>query len=264
MAERKNQDVLSSHYQNLVEVDGDNSDQEFFSVKRVLRGDELDGAAKKADGKEDDMPKTVDLGGRELVIDSKRREKLLKSKKKLANLRGAGSKLVFDEDGNAHELYELQNEEDFKREGPADKIREAFVEEHGAMARERDAEDKLVAKQKRREKREKRKAREREEELGIKAPAREARLPDAEGEDDDAEDPLEFLRSLPTAGKQSDSEGGDGQEDEPPKKKAKKWFQDDSDDEREKKRKKKNIIEMDHEPETLEDYEALAQGLLDT
>lgn len=261
MAERKNQDVLSSHYKNLIEDDGEHSDQDFFAVKRVLQSEDLDGAAKAAGaaGDKELAAKTVDLGGRELVIDSKRREKLLKSKKKLASLRGAGSKLVFDDEGNAHELYELQDEEDFKAQGPAEEMREAFVEEHGKMARERDVEDKLLAKQKRREKKDKRKAREREEELGISG--REARL---EGDGEDVEDPLALLRSLPMG--DDDNEGGDSErEEEPPKKKAKKWFQDDSEDEAPKKKKKKGakVIEMDHEPETLEDYEALAQGLLD-
>jgi ATP-dependent RNA helicase DDX10/DBP4 len=242
----------------MIEDDGDNSDQEFFAVKRVLEGDDLDGVAKAAGADADDLAsKTVDLGGKQLVIDSKRREKLLKSKKKLAALRGAGSKLVFDDEGNAHELYELQDEEDFKREGPAEELREAFVDEHGRMARERDEEDKLVAKQKKREKKEKRKARERGEEVA--ASGREARL---QVDDEDGEDPLALLRSLPMgdAG-QDDSD----REEEPPKKKAKKWFQDDSEDEAPKKKGKKGskVIEMDHEPETLEDYEALAQGLLD-
>lgn len=258
MAERKNQDVLSSHYRNLIEDDGDNSDQDFFAVKRVLEGEDLEDAAKTATGADstDLAAKTIDLGGRELVIDSKRREKLLKSKKKLASLRGAGSKLVFDDEGNAHELYELQDEDDFKREGPAEELRDAFVDEHGKLARERDIEDKLIAKQKKREKKEKRKARERGEEFG--GSGREAVL---DGED--GEDPLALLRSLPMGDKQSD---GSDREDGPPAKKAKKWFQDDSDDEAQKKKKKKKgskVIEMEHEPETLEDYEALAQGLLD-
>lgn len=260
MAERKNQDVLSSHYRNLIEDEGDNSDQDFFAVKRVLQGDDLDGAVKSAGGENEEAlaTKTVDLGGKQLVIDSKRREKLLKSKKKLASLRGAGSKLVFDDEGNAHELYELQDEEDFKREGPAEEMRDAFVEEHGKMARERDIEDKLVAKQKRREKRDKQRARERAEALG--QTDQEATL---QGGFEEGEDPLALLRSLPMGDDEADASDGD---DEPPKKKPKKWFQDESEDEAPKKKKGKKggkVIEMDHEPETLEDYEALAQGLLD-
>ena len=105
MAERKNQDVMSSHYRKLMVDDGDNSDQEFFAVKRVLEGDDLDGAANNSNGADATRPKVVDLGGGQLVVDSKRREKLLKSKKKLSKLRGKGSKLVFDDEGNAHELY---------------------------------------------------------------------------------------------------------------------------------------------------------------
>jgi ATP-dependent RNA helicase DDX10/DBP4 len=56
---------------------------------------------------------------------------------------------------------------------------------------------------------------------------------------------------------------------EPPRKKPKKWFQDDSDDEAAKKKSKSGkkkggkVFEMDQEPETLEDLETLAAGLLD-
>ena len=58
----------------------------------------------------------------------------------------------------------------------------------------------------------------------------------------------------------------DAEVEERPKKKAKKWFQDDSDDERQKAKSKKGkgkVIEVTDAPDTLEDYEALAAGLLD-
>jgi ATP-dependent RNA helicase DDX10/DBP4 len=74
----------------------------------------------------------------------------------------------------------------------------------------------------------------------------------------DGEDPLALLRSLPVGDDRSDSEG----EREPPKKRAKKWFEDDSDDEKKSKGKGK-VFKMQEEPETLEDLEALATGLLD-
>ncbi|KAL2165052.1 hypothetical protein VTH06DRAFT_348 [Thermothelomyces fergusii] len=293
MAERQNQDVLSEHYRKLIDEGdtqaggegggggGGGSDDEtgFLSVKRVLADDaQIDAAAggKDAAGAE---PKTVKLGKSELVIDSRRREKLLKSKKKLAKYMDKGTKLVFDDDGNAHPIYELQDEEDFAKEGPADKLRRQFVEAEAEKVKEADAEDKQIAKKRLKEKRERRKAREREE-LGL-APRGDggAVQLDVDGaDDDDGEDPLALLRSLPIAGQRSGGETDGGEEDEeeevvdededrePPRKKAKKWFQDDSEDEKRKKKKKKGgkkVIEMGHEPDNLEDLEALAAGLLD-
>ncbi|KAG8426731.1 ATP-dependent RNA helicase dbp4 [Metarhizium acridum] len=251
MFERTNQDVLSSHYAKLV-VDGGNesgSDDDFLSVKRRLNDADLDAEIQK--GHISNAKVLHGLGGDEpYVIDSKRREKALQSKTKMLKFRGNPTKLVFDDDGNSHEIYELQNEEDFKRAGPADEQRQTFVESESARVKAADVDDKQLAKQKKREKREKRKAREREELEGGEAPM----LADAP----DGEDPLALLRSLPTAGEQSD--------DEPPKKKAKKWFEDEEDDDadnRKKSRKKSKVLQVTEEPETLEDLEALATGLLD-
>ncbi|KAK9441596.1 ATP-dependent RNA helicase DBP4 [Metarhizium brunneum] len=251
MFERTNQDVLSSHYAKLV-VDGGNesgSDDDFLSVKRRLNDDDLDAEIQK--GHNSNVKALYSLGGDEpYIIDSKRREKALQSKTKMLKFRGNPTKLVFDDDGESHEIYELQNEEDFKRAGPADEQRLTFVESESARVKAADVDDKQLAKQKKREKREKRKAREREELEGDEAPM----LVDAP----DGEDPLALLRSLPTAGEQSDGE--------PPKKKAKKWFEDEDDDDadnKKKSRRKGKVLQVTEEPETLEDLEALATGLLD-
>ncbi|KID88242.1 ATP-dependent RNA helicase DBP4 [Metarhizium guizhouense ARSEF 977] len=250
MFERTNQDVLSSHYAKLV-VNGGNesgSDDDFLSVKRRLNDDDLDAEIQK--GHISNVKVLHGLGGDEpYVIDSKRREKALQSKTKMLKFKGNPTKLVFDDDGKSHEIYELQNEEDFKRAGPADEQRQTFVESESARVKAADVDDKQLAKQKKREKREKRKAREREELEGDEAPM----MVDAP----DGEDPLALLRSLPTAGEQSD---------EPPKKKAKKWFEDDDDDDadnKKKSRRKGKVLQVTEEPETLEDLEALATGLLD-
>ncbi|KAL1837978.1 hypothetical protein VTJ49DRAFT_3167 [Mycothermus thermophilus] len=305
MAERQNQDVLSSHYRKLLgddeeeangrdgagEASDADGDADFLAVKRVLHDDQLDDAAggfnssgEQNGGTTDtQQPKVVKLGKSELIIDSRRREKLLKSKKKLAKYMERGSKLVFDDEGNAHPIYELQDEEDFAQEGPAEALRKQFVEAEAEKVKEADVDDKALAKQRRKEKREKRKAREREEELarkGIAVDGGGARLERDGEEDGGEEDPLALLRSLPIAGGDGDeSDGGDEEEErEPPRKKAKKWFQDESDveddEESERKRRKKDkkkekkkkgakVIEMAQEPETLEDLEALAAGLLD-
>ncbi|KAF4978573.1 hypothetical protein FZEAL_5065 [Fusarium zealandicum] len=265
MFERTNQDVLSSHYSKLVgegedkkngDDDDDDDDAEFLSVKRVLKDGDLDEASKDAFKS---AAKIIDgLGGEEpFIVDSKRREKALKSKKKMLKFKGNATKLVYDDDGNAHAVYELQDEDDFHDEGPADELRRQFVEGETSRVREADVDDKALAKQKRREKREKRKAAERAERLGITDEDDAPMLQAA----DDGEDPLALLRSLPVAGDDSDDE-----EREPPRKRAKKWFEDDSEDEARKSKQKKGkgrVIEMDEEPETLEDLEALATGLLD-
>ncbi|KAK1244631.1 hypothetical protein MKX07_003430 [Trichoderma sp. CBMAI-0711] len=274
MFERTNQDVLSSHYSKLVingddaaKGDGDNNDEEedddFLAVKRRLNDEDLDQIAGKAPA---NNAKIIPLGGNDLyVVDSKRREKALQSKKKMAKFLGNGSKLVFDDDGNAHEVYELQNEEDFKQQGPAEEQRKKFLDTEAVRVKEADLDDKMLAKQRKREKKEKRKAREAAEFAAAAAAAAgggDAQLPGADGED-----PLALLRSLPIAGE--DEHGSDA---EPPRKKPKKWFQDDSEDEEDTKKKKSKagkkkkggkVIEVDQEPETLEDLEALAAGLLD-
>ncbi|KAK2053455.1 DEAD/DEAH box helicase [Colletotrichum caudatum] len=281
MFERTNQDVLSGHYTKLVangdEVTGDtgaaagggggggggDDNDDFLSVKRVLGDDELDAESAGAAGA---RPKVIAYGDQQFVVDSKRREKALKSKKKMLKFKGRGQKLVFDDDGNARPVYELRDEDDFGREGPAEELRQRFVADEAARVREADVEDKAAAKERLKEKRLKRKAREAEERgEGPPRPAEGPRVGGGGGGDDDDDerdrDPLALLRSLPIAGGDGDGDG----EDERPKKKPKKWFQDDSDEEREARRKAKKggrVLEIDREPETLEDLEALASGLL--
>lgn len=274
MFERTNQDVLSSHYRNMVgEEDGDDAeDADFFSTKRVLNNDDLDAAAGQQDGDDDGAhPTVVDLGGdQQLIVDSKRREKLLKSKKKLLKFKGHGQKLVFDDDGNAHPIYELVDEDDFAAQGPVEELRRRFVDGESGKVAEADVEDKELAKQKRKEKRERRKMLEKAERDEAAGPVGRAAQLEGAGDGDGDEDPLALLRSLPTVGGAESDDSGDGSEPEkrPPAKKAKKWFQDDSDDERAKRKKAKKdkgrkVIEMAEEPETLEDLEALAAGLLE-
>ncbi|KLU82297.1 ATP-dependent RNA helicase DBP4 [Magnaporthiopsis poae ATCC 64411] len=263
MFERQNQDVLSKHYRDLVDTGGnDGEDEDFFKAKRVLRGDELDEAAGEGGGIAAPTAKVVQLGkNSQLVLDSKRREKMLKSKKQLVKFKDKGTKLIFDDDGNAQPVYQLQGEDDFKQQGPADKLRQDFVNAEADKVREADLDDKALAKQKRREKRLKQKARERGE-----AGESGSRVAAVGSGDEGDEDPLELFRSLPMARGAGVDGGGSGydSEESPPQKKAKKWFQKDSDDEGGGKRKrgKGKVIEMGHEPDTLEDYEALAAGLL--
>jgi ATP-dependent RNA helicase DDX10/DBP4 len=122
------------------------------------------------------------------------------------------------------------------------------LEGEAARVRDADLDDKQLAKQKKREKREKRKAREAAEKAGID----DDEAPELVGLED-GEDPMELLASLPLA----------DEEEERPTKRPKKWFEDDSDVEKKKVSKRKHrVIEAEDEPETLEDLEALAAGLL--
>ena len=256
----RNQDVLSAHYQNLRPEEA--SDDEFFPVKRQLDDDDLAAVAPKDAG--DVRGKVITVhGGQELVIDSKRREKLIQSKKKMLKYAGKGTKTVFDDEGQAHSLYELGDEDAFRREGDAEAQRRRFVDEEKDKVREADDDDKAAAKARRQEKKIRRKERERAELAGEAPEAGANKRQQAPiGTEEEAEDALDFLRSLPTAG----GGGGGGDDDEePPKKKAKKWFQDESEDEAEATRKKKRgrVIEVAEMPDTLEDYENLAAGLLD-
>ncbi|KAG9252630.1 ATP-dependent RNA helicase DBP4 [Emericellopsis atlantica] len=266
MFERTNQDVLSSHYSKMVgkagddDDEGDDSDEDILAVKRRLDDADLDNEASK--GPTSNIKVVEGLGGQDpYVIDSKRREKALKSKKKMAKFKGMPTKMVFDDEGNAHPLYEMSTPADFQGAGAADEQRQAFVEDESKKVLEADVDDKERVRQRKREKKAKRKALERGESF-VNDGDEDGGAPQlVSGDDDDGHDPIAFMRSLPVAGEDSDAE--------PPKKKAKKWFQqDDSDadvDEqpRKKQKSKGKVFKMHEEPETLEDLEALATGLLD-
>jgi ATP-dependent RNA helicase DDX10/DBP4 len=254
MFERRNQDVLSGHYSKMIAddepekaddglVDAD-VDDEFLSAKRVLPMV----AKRSEDEKATAGPeaKVIPGIGREpIVIDSKRKEKMLKSKKKLLKLKEKGRHLRFDNEGKAHQVYELEDEKDFQRRGPVEEQRAKFLAEETARVKEADLDDKQLVKKKKKEKREKRKARE-------MAGDGEA-APDL---GDTGEDPMALLKSLPLA------EDKEGDEQAPAAKRRKNWFEDDSEEERKAPKKNRRLIEAEDEPETLEDLESLAAGLL--
>ncbi|KAI1335808.1 DEAD-domain-containing protein [Xylariaceae sp. FL0016] len=263
MFERTNQDVLTNHYAKMLENPeskrddgGAESEDDFLSVKRVVQSEDLDELSRNQA-----LPEGAKiihgLGGEEpFIVDSKRREKMLQSKKKMLKFKGKGDKVVFDDEGNAQHPYKIKDVAEFEREGSAEAQRQKFVEDEAVRVKEADVEDKQLVKDKRREKKDKRKAREaleNEEAVGSMP------ILPAPGEDE-GENALAFLASLPTAGGEGESE-----EDGRPKKRSKKWFEDDSEDEmdRRKKGKKAKVIEIADQPDTLEDYEALAAGLLD-
>ncbi|KAH7353562.1 DEAD/DEAH box helicase [Plectosphaerella cucumerina] len=266
MFERTNQDVLSAHYTKVLGEGGmegaegaaaaaqDDDDGDFLAVKRVLQGDELDLAPEL-------KIKKIQFGDQEYVIDSKRREKALMSKKKMLKFKGTATKLIFDEDGVGRPLYELQDEEAFAASGPAEEQRQRFVEGEAEKVKEADADDKQLAKDRRREKRLKRKAREAEERGDMPRAGR--TIAEAAG-GSVADDALALLASLPTSNngyRGANDSDDESEEEERPAKKAKKWFQ--KDDEEEEEKGGRRVLEMTEAPETLEDLEALATGLLD-
>ncbi|GAP84771.1 putative ATP-dependent RNA helicase DBP4 [Rosellinia necatrix] len=276
MFERTNQDVLTDHYTKLIgkntDKEGDeDSEDDFLAVKRVIEGDDLDTAADDNATLPPGTKVIHGLGGEEpFIVDSNRREKMLKSKKKMLKFKGKGDRIVFDDEGIAHHPYRIQGEEDFKRDGSAEAQRQKFVEGETARVQEADADDKALAKEKRREKKERRKAREAAEDGAAAIPRLKAPDDDNDG-DDGKEDALAFLASLPVAGGIHEDGGDSGEEGrrERPRKRAKKWFEDDDSADDEKRNNKKGkkgrgkVIEITEEPDTLEDYETLAAGLLD-
>jgi ATP-dependent RNA helicase DDX10/DBP4 len=153
MFQRKNQDILSEHYNKLVDYEGDkikldddlDEDEDFLTIQRADHALESES--------EDDMNQVV---GENI---SKRKAKM--SKKERAKNMPRGDKLLFDEEGNAHAMYELVEEKDFLKDGDAKSQIKAFIEEKGELMQTADKEDKEFAKQKKLEKKIKRKERER-------------------------------------------------------------------------------------------------------
>jgi ATP-dependent RNA helicase DDX10/DBP4 len=247
MFERQNQDILAGHYRRMIQDDDkDNvdvndlngADDDLFDRKHRILADDPPTSAdeESANGPTAKAHKAVQIPGLQdpLVLDSKRREKLLKSKKKLLKLKGHGSKLVFDDAGNAHKIYELEDEDDFNARGPANAQRRKFLEEEEERIRGADLGDKALAKEKKRAKREKRRERERAEaeEGGVEIEA---------GED-------AMANFIADAGDLSEDE-----ERQPVVKRQKKWFQ------------KENSAPQgmeEREIETLDDLEAEAARLL--
>ncbi|KAJ6278134.1 P-loop containing nucleoside triphosphate hydrolase protein [Bipolaris maydis] len=276
MFERKNQDVLAEHYQKLVRNEDEgaqadefsgagaatNGDDDFMAVKRRIPADD------EPEDLNTDQDAMLPVGGRvvhiagasqPIVIDSHRREKLLQSKKKLTKLMDKGKKLIYDDEGNPHEVYELEDEEQFRAKGLPEEQRQKFIEAAREEVQNADIEDKATAKAKRKEKLRKRKERERAEMANADEDASDAGvvLPDP-GED--------LLANFRADAEYSDDDNDMSEEEqqEEPLKKQKKWFQSDSEDEEKvaKKRKKAKAAHRVEELETLEDMEALAAGLL--
>ncbi|GAA5825177.1 hypothetical protein JCM11251_006130 [Rhodosporidiobolus azoricus] len=160
MFARKSQTILSDHYTKLIEHDDDKED--------APEG-ELLGGAVAADGDDDDF---ITLKRRDHTLDesalpsssflSKRKLKMGQSKKAMMSTKGNPSKLVFDDEGAGHAIYELGDEDDFAALGNAEDLRRKFVEEEAQKLGRQDLLDKERQREKRREKKRMRKDMERE------------------------------------------------------------------------------------------------------
>ncbi|EGV65406.1 ATP-dependent RNA helicase dbp4 [Yamadazyma tenuis] len=230
MFERKNQTVLSDHYLNMTgskktkDSDEEDSDEEeeFMVVKR-----------KDHHLYEEDLPDAS-------IPVSKRQAKKALSKKLSVATKGNPTKLVFDDDGKAHPIYELEDEEDFKKAGDANVQKEQFVTKESEYMGVADVQDKLTAREKRDEKKRRRKE--------IERRARE------EGYED-SDDEGEAVYRLGDPDLDQDMEYSEAEAEEPQAKKPK-WFQtNDKRDETDK------FVEVD-QPDTLEDLEALTARLI--
>ncbi|KAG8628141.1 hypothetical protein KVT40_004014 [Elsinoe batatas] len=259
MFERTNQDVLADHYTRIVQ-DGNGTRKDGFDAE--VDGEDLFNVKQRIPVSLDDQEESSDVdeghgiapGGRivhidgarqPIVIDSKRKEKMLTSRKKLLKLKDKGTKLVFDDEGNAHPVYELDDGTRFRSEGTVDEQRRKFLEQESEKVRQADIDDKARAKAKRREKLRKRKERERADPDGD-SDAGEVQAVLANGEE-----PIDLLASDDEAG------ANDGSDGEAPHKKQKKWFQRDSDDE-----SQTENLRMPEDVEDLEDLEAMASRLV--
>jgi ATP-dependent RNA helicase DDX10/DBP4 len=265
MFERQNQDILSGHYTKMIQddvadgFDGEQvADDDLFDVKRRIPADE---GAYDSDALEESMnggAKAVYIAGAKapIILDSKRREKLLKSKKAVAKLKEKGTKLVFDDDGNAHQLYELEDEDDFKARGAAEDQRKQFVAEEAERVKRADMDDKALAKDKKRAKKEKKRDRERAEAEGDDEGDEEGEGVQFGGADEDEDALANFIKDAQGSsdGEEDRYDDDDGDEEQPAKK-QKKWFQEEG-------RRKKEAFGGDREIETLDDLEAEAARLL--
>lgn len=136
---RKNQTVLSEHYLNITKSNAqEEEDEDFMTVKR--QNHKLNEAQ---------LPELT-------VPTSKRSLKKALSKKASLSSKGNATKMVFDDDGTAHPVYELEGEEEFHKKGSAESQKKEFLEKESKVMAAVDSDDKKLAKEKRQEKKRKR------------------------------------------------------------------------------------------------------------
>lgn len=231
MFERKNQTVLSDHYLKITGNDkaDEEDDEDFMTVKRSNHD-----IALSSDDEDDDTG----------LPSSKRAQKRALSKKQSSKNRGNPTKLVFDDEGKPHAIYELENEEDFKKAGDAEVQKEKFLDKEKEVMLEKDVEDKAIAKDKRLEKKRKRQEMERL--------AREEDVEDSEEK---------FQVYIGGEGAENNSDYDNADEADEADEADGSYSSSEEDEDRTSKKPRNNVYEVE-EPETLEDLEALSSKLL--
>lgn len=171
MFERRNQNVLSEHYNKLIEDDNhdqgaqSDSSDDFIQLKRANHDLDTSGPATAITSTS--TPLSPSNTTPEL---SKRKLKLSRTKRTIAKFAGGtNTKLIFDDEGNAHPLYEMADPETwYKNQGGLVGANEAgrrFAELESGKMRVVDVQDRKEAKEKKREKKRKRKGKERDRQV---------------------------------------------------------------------------------------------------
>ncbi|CUM65995.1 uncharacterized protein PRCAT00003649001 [Priceomyces carsonii] len=221
MFERKSQTILSENYLSLIKdqpkEDEQDDDDDFMNVKR-----------------KDHNLNEIELPDMNIPV-SKRQGKRALSKKLSLKSKGNPTKMIFDDDGKAHLIYELEDEEEFVLQGDARSQKDAYVAKESALMNNADIQDKMTASEKKKEKKRRQKERERKEEEDFISE-------DSESDRVDLERDMYHLEGEETL----------------PKKKKPKWFEGNEILEG----NKGNIVDVE-EPQTLEDLEALTAQLIE-
>lgn len=259
MFERKNQDIFGDHYGKLIasedEGNEDSDDEggeriesdDFLSVKRRIP---TDGGIGSDSEDLDHQRRYVNVAGvkEPILIDSRRAEKRLTSKKQMLKYKDKGQKIVFDDDGNARPAYEMEGEDKFRERGLPEEQRQKFIEQEKSKVSQQDLDDKLALKTRRKEKRDRRKQFERDH-----------AVPNAVSDEDDSDDGVEgphtggrnLLQDFLDDTRESDSDDG-----EPEPKREKKWFEKEG-------KATKNRRRDAEETNAFKDLENLAANLID-
>ncbi|KAI8322715.1 DEAD-domain-containing protein [Martensiomyces pterosporus] len=278
MFARKNAGVLAEHYQKLVDHSAgdvgneDDDDADFITLKRADHAlsdasdseggeeeeDEDEEEEEEDEDEEEPVVKTIAMNpdtGLPVVIPNipaqeMTKRQLRKVKEKLIkNTRN--TKMVFDDEGNAKPIYDLQNEESFREQGDVRKLVDEYQQRNQALMEEADVDDREMARQKRREKRLAQKIREKEA-MGINEPAGTvAMLKTSDDEDGFYSD---------DAGSGSEDEGRGTARSK--RAYASESADSESDAEHAPSRKRGRVVEVDNATMSLEDQERLALQLL--
>ncbi|CAL9729727.1 ATP-dependent RNA helicase Hca4p [Monosporozyma unispora] len=226
MFERKNQTVLSEHYLNITKSNANEDEEDdFMQVKRANHT-----------LNEDDLPELS-------IPTSMRAQKRALSKKASISTKGNATKLVYDDEGVSHPVYELEGEEDFHKNGTAEDQKKTFINKESEVMSKVDTVDKQVAKEKKQEKKRKR--------AEVVRREQEAEMYD----ESDFEEPVAYVGN----GNLSDDMGDYESDDEAP---AKKPRYNASDFESEPESDEDNNVMEVEEPQTLEDLESLTSRLI--